>query len=271
MSATRSSSSRWHGRSTSCPTIPRRSALGRLSTTPMVVFLLAGGVLTDRIERRKMMIAADVIRALAMAGGCARSARERSSSGSSRCARPSTGSATRSSRRRSARSCPRSSRGAARAGERARPVRPPDRGHARPGARGSDRAIAGAGTSFVVDAATFGASTTRGAALTPRPFEPGRAGRRGASSRGIRVRARANLALGDARGRWPAQRRARRAQRAAPVRGEERPARVGRRARRGLLGDGRRRRSSARRLRAARAAAPLRGRDVRRLGVGDRS
>ena len=33
----------------------------------MVVFLLVGGVLTDRIERRKMMIAADVIRALAIA------------------------------------------------------------------------------------------------------------------------------------------------------------------------------------------------------------
>src|SRR4029079_7674826 len=32
-------------------------------------FLLAGGVLTDRIERRKMMIAADVIRAFAIGTG----------------------------------------------------------------------------------------------------------------------------------------------------------------------------------------------------------
>ena len=34
--------------------------------TPMVAFLLVGGVLTDRFERRKMMIAADLIRALAI-------------------------------------------------------------------------------------------------------------------------------------------------------------------------------------------------------------
>src|SRR3954471_9761531 len=34
--------------------------------TPLVLFLLAGGVLTDRVERRKMMIAADVVRALAI-------------------------------------------------------------------------------------------------------------------------------------------------------------------------------------------------------------
>ena len=45
------------------------SALGWVMAaylTPMVVFLLVGGVLTDRIERRKMMIAADAIRALAI-------------------------------------------------------------------------------------------------------------------------------------------------------------------------------------------------------------
>lgn len=45
------------------------SALGWISAayvTPMVVFLLAGGVLTDRIDRRKLMIAADVIRAAAI-------------------------------------------------------------------------------------------------------------------------------------------------------------------------------------------------------------
>src|SRR3954447_16938808 len=45
------------------------SALGWILAayiTPMVIFLLVGGVLTDRIERRKMMIAADVVRALAI-------------------------------------------------------------------------------------------------------------------------------------------------------------------------------------------------------------
>ena len=34
--------------------------------TPMVAFLVIGGVLTDRFERRKLMIAADLIRALAI-------------------------------------------------------------------------------------------------------------------------------------------------------------------------------------------------------------
>jgi MFS family permease len=43
-------------------------ALGWISaaySAPMIAFLLAGGVLTDRIERRRMMIAADLIRMLA--------------------------------------------------------------------------------------------------------------------------------------------------------------------------------------------------------------
>src|SRR5436309_121041 len=47
----------------------RPVAMGYVSaayTAPMVVFLLVGGVLTDRFERRHMMIAADVIRASAV-------------------------------------------------------------------------------------------------------------------------------------------------------------------------------------------------------------
>src|SRR5262249_54550960 len=45
------------------------SALGSMlaaNMTPPVVFARAGGVVTERIERRKMMIAADAIRALAI-------------------------------------------------------------------------------------------------------------------------------------------------------------------------------------------------------------
>src|SRR6201989_1318458 len=45
------------------------SALGWILAaymTPLVVFVLAGGVLTDRIGRRKLMVAADVVRATAI-------------------------------------------------------------------------------------------------------------------------------------------------------------------------------------------------------------
>src|SRR5690348_13695592 len=38
---------------------------------PTVVFLLAGGVLTDRVERRRLMIAADALRAAATGVGAA--------------------------------------------------------------------------------------------------------------------------------------------------------------------------------------------------------
>src|SRR5438874_5761128 len=41
---------------------------------PTVIFLTAGGVLTDRIERRHMMIAADTLRGLASTRPRARSA-----------------------------------------------------------------------------------------------------------------------------------------------------------------------------------------------------
>ncbi len=43
------------------------SAVGVAWTLPMVIFLLIGGVLGDRFDRRKLMIAGDAIRALAIA------------------------------------------------------------------------------------------------------------------------------------------------------------------------------------------------------------
>ena len=156
------------------------SALGWILAayvTPMVVFLLAGGVLTDRFERRKMMIVADVLRALAIgtAGALAiagtlelwQLARLR----------------RRHRRRRRAlragvrldRARDRAAR-LARAGERARPVRAPDRGHARPGARGrADRGV-GRGGRARRRRADLLRSTAAALLLTPRPFErrPGR-------------------------------------------------------------------------------------------------
>ena len=43
------------------------SIVGVAWTLPMVVFLLAGGVVSDRVERRKVMIAADLVRGVAIA------------------------------------------------------------------------------------------------------------------------------------------------------------------------------------------------------------
>jgi MFS family permease len=43
------------------------STIGVAMTVPHVVFLLAGGVVSDRFDRRKVMIAADLMRALAVA------------------------------------------------------------------------------------------------------------------------------------------------------------------------------------------------------------
>ena len=44
------------------------AALGIGMTVPMIAFLLPGGVLTDRLDRRRVMLAADAVRALAVAG-----------------------------------------------------------------------------------------------------------------------------------------------------------------------------------------------------------
>ncbi len=38
------------------------SAVGVAWTLPMVLFLLLGGVVSDRLERRRVLIAADVVR-----------------------------------------------------------------------------------------------------------------------------------------------------------------------------------------------------------------
>ena len=109
------------------------SILGIGMTIPTIAFLLPGGVLSDRLDRRQLMLCADLGRAVVVGVLAALVAhRARSRSGSSSCSSRSTASARRSSRRPSRRSsrtsCP--PRDLA-AGERARPVRAPDRATAR--------------------------------------------------------------------------------------------------------------------------------------------
>ena len=63
-SATARSSSRSRGRSTSCPNAATAMSLvGIAMTVPTIVFLLVGGVASDRFDRRRIMLAADVARA----------------------------------------------------------------------------------------------------------------------------------------------------------------------------------------------------------------
>jgi DHA3 family tetracycline resistance protein-like MFS transporter len=150
-------------------------------TAPMVVFLLAGGVLTDRIERRKMMIAADAVRALAVGTAAALAL-----SGGlelwhlAACAAvtgvgdalfaPAFGSIV-------PEIVPRELLAQANALDQfVRPVA----GIAGPALAGVLIATSGAGLALAVDAATFGASTVTALLLTPRPFErrPGRSARR---------------------------------------------------------------------------------------------
>jgi MFS family permease len=139
---------------------------------PMVVFLLLGGVLTDRIERRKMMIAADVIRALAIGaagvlavGGtlelwqlalCAAVA----GVGDALFA-PAFGSIV-------PEIVPRESLAQANALDQfVRPIA----GVVGPAVAGVLIAVSGAGVALLADAATFGASTATALLLSPRPFE----------------------------------------------------------------------------------------------------
>jgi len=141
--------------------------------TPLVVFLLAGGVLTDRIERRKMMIASDVIRALAIgAAGVLAVTGELELWQLAACAAatgfgdalfaPAFGSIV-------PEIVPRESLAQANALDQfVRPVA----GVLGPALAGLIIAIWGAGTALLVDAATFGASTATALLLTPRPFEP---------------------------------------------------------------------------------------------------
>jgi DHA3 family tetracycline resistance protein-like MFS transporter len=151
------------------------SALGWILAayiSPMVVFVLAGGILTDRIERRKMMIAADLIRgvAIGIAGTLA-------VSGSlelwhlAACAAatgigdalfaPAFGSIV-------PEIVPRESLPQANALDQfVRPVA----GVLGPALAGVLIAVWGAGAALLVDAATFGASTATALLLTPRPFE----------------------------------------------------------------------------------------------------
>src|SRR3954452_6548997 len=149
--------------------------------TPLVIFLLAGGVLTDRIERRKLMIVADAIRAIAIG-----TAGVLALTGSlelwhlAACAAvtgfgdaffaPAFGSIV-------PEIVPREALAQANALDQfVRPVA----GVIGPAVAGLLIAVGGAGTALVVDAATFCASTATALMLTPRPFapQPGRSVRR---------------------------------------------------------------------------------------------
>jgi DHA3 family tetracycline resistance protein-like MFS transporter len=142
-------------------------------TAPMVLFLLAGGVLTDRIERRKMMIAADVIRAVAIATAAALAlSGELELWQLAACAAatgvgdalfaPAFGSIV-------PEIVPRELLAQANALDQfVRPVA----GVLGPALAGALIAVSGPGLALAVDAATFGASTVTALLLTPRPFEP---------------------------------------------------------------------------------------------------
>ena len=66
------------------------SVVGVAWTLPNA-FLLVGGVLSDRVDRRRMMIATDLVRALAVASSPSSRSPECSSSGTSSCSRSSSG------------------------------------------------------------------------------------------------------------------------------------------------------------------------------------
>jgi MFS family permease len=152
------------------------SALGWILaayTTPMVVFLLAGGLLTDRFERRKVMIAADVIRAVAIgAAGALAVAGTLDLWQLAACAAvvgvgdalfaPAFGSIV-------PEIVPRDSLAQANALDQlVRPIA----GVLGPALAGAIIALSGAGAALLVDAATFVASTAAALLLTPRPFDP---------------------------------------------------------------------------------------------------
>jgi MFS family permease len=140
---------------------------------PTVVFLVAGGVLTDRIERRHMMIAADVLRATAASVGAALAITHQltlwelgvvvavGGFGQALFA-PAFGSIV-------PEIVPRDQ--LAQANSLDQFVRTAA-GLVGPAIAGVVIAVAGAGWAFAIDAATFVVSTTTALALTPRPFEP---------------------------------------------------------------------------------------------------
>jgi len=151
------------------------SALGWISAAyvaPMVLFLLAGGVLTDRFERRKLMIAGDVVRAVAIGavGALAVSGELRlwqlallaalSGVGDALFA-PAFGSIV-------PEIVPREL--IAQANSLDQFVRPVS-GLVGPAVAGALIAGAGAGTAFLADAATFAVSTATALLLTPRPLD----------------------------------------------------------------------------------------------------
>ena len=134
------------------------SIVGIAMTVPMIACLLFGGVISDRFDRRRILLYADLGRGLVV--GAARGARarrrphlrraggDRGGLRGRRCVLHPCVRVDRPRDRPSGRSC---------AGKRARPVRPADRVSAcRPGARGCcSSALVGVGGAFALDAASF--------------------------------------------------------------------------------------------------------------------
>ena len=83
------------------------AVVGIAMTVPTIAFLLLGGVISDRFDRRRVMLAADVLRGIAVGTIAVAVADGRACDcGTSWCWLPSTASAPRSSIRRSTRSSP---------------------------------------------------------------------------------------------------------------------------------------------------------------------
>ena len=210
-------------------------------TVPTIVFLLVGGVLSDRHDRRLPDARGQTscARRRSPASPCS-SSPVRFSCGSSSRSSPCTAPALRSSRRRSRRSSPTCFRrhDLAAANSLDQFVRPIALRLAGP-LLGGWLVAAGAGLAFAVDAASFARLGDRGARDAPaadaESAEYVSHGARGA--RGALVHPPARLALGDARRRGGGLPRLPRSERgAAPVRRQERAARIGGHARARLRG-----------------------------------
>ena len=180
--------------------------VGITMTVPTIAFLLLGGVISDRLDRRRVMVAADVVRGLAVGLHGAAVAHRRPRAVAHRRA----GGRLRRGHRllqpllRRARARGPARRGP-RAGQRAGPVRAADRaaaGGAGAGRR-AHRAV-GAGTAFALDAASFVVSAAALLAMAPGARRAVPAVRGSVTrdiARGPALRPQPRVAVGDVRQR----------------------------------------------------------------------